>query len=484
MDNSRKVRHDIFVSYRRDWGNAEKNKDLGCAVARCIVKPLREAGYSVFFDCDEQVDETLPYMRMSKLIVIVLSDVFFDDIVGSNYAKELEEAKALCKPDKSNVLTISINKTFKRETLVGTSYDWLTGVNYQDLRFGKDYRNDIGEVLSKIKEKGLNPGKTKVQRKVQRLFGVICSLAFVLLFVLGYLALILFGDDSLVFVGGGTAKNYLYQEHNINVENYKAFRKGSVYLHMPSENAAVFLPEVFKDSASTLKNVPIVLSAEQFTASMLSEYIDTISFKKRNRIFELKCGETEAQVLLFPKGSFPKDSGTVTTERLLELIADDSTYVVTTNSHSGTYRCFAANCDGLDAFLHYKGRMRGEFSPGTDTNYLTNIMRGNKRVKRIVVLQNECYDIRKVSKGQEEDAKKAKCVTLKRNDGTVCAIPIYIYTVVMEVGKRGNNKNFVFYIDPQSAQGKFIKKLGYESDIEQEVSADSLIVQRSVGGER
>ncbi len=450
-------RYDIFVSYRSDWGGSEECKSLGCAVARSLVQPLKRAGYSVYFDCDEyteknlisrpQSDRTVAIMRRCKLIIILLSDCFFDRVDGSGFASELNAAKTLLDEGngKQKVIALNINKSFHSKVLYGTDFEWINSVKRRKLHIDEGFNTSYKSLLKAIRNPSLlGPRMTILQ-----------TLVFLLFLSLGYIGQTHFDSCNLLFAGGGTARNFLQQKYGISVGNYK---RGSVYLHMPSESAAVLLAEAVKDSMVTRKTpMPIILSAERYTDTVLKEYLEPTTFK--SRIFQLKCGDAKAQVLIYPKD--PRLGDSISLETLADLIKDSCTFVATTNYRSGTYCLFRSVLDsildGFDAVIQNK-RDRGlwdEFSPGIKGNYLGEKI--NDTITRVLVLQNEYYDILKVANLNDEDHNEAQCVTLYAGQGPVL-LPVYVYTVI---GKYLENGNPYYKIDPKSEQGKFLKKLGY-----------------------
>lgn len=445
-------RYDVFISYRKEYGGLAKD-DIGCAIARNLAQALEAEGYSVFFDCDRSpfptFDEASAAMRRARTICILLSDYFFKNLdPTSGYAQELHTAEAIYRQDKERVVFLNINGTFHISSVEGTAYAWLSKINYKRFQTARDFRKYFEEFLPAVGLKRL-----PVNRRIR-------LLRLLLLLVVAVMAAGWYYDshvrNRLFFTGGGTVKNFLIKEMHVNVDKYDY---GGCYQHQPSLPAAVLLAEEAKHEGDLSKKRDwkghyeyVILSTGQIDTSKFFRILSSKEFKNRYRILEYKLGYAVAQVVIYPEDPNCKD--TISLSKLKDLMADPSTFVITTDEQSGTYATYATLLPGFDSLMARK-RAKGaieEFTPQSPEDFLTTKL--DKDWSRVVVLQNNYYNIfDEAGVNGRDSAYEAAVIDSVRD---TVRLPLYVYMVV----EKGEDDRF--YIKANSLKGRFLRKVGYE----------------------
>ena len=149
----------------------------------------------------------------------------------------------------------------------------------------------------------------------------------------------------IVFIGGGSAKNYINDIYmkNQKIEEYP----GSFYINVPSSNAWLALVEEierYDHSPDKKKKKPtaiICLSADAIDAdtAFMKKEINKHVFKEK-RIVGIELGADE--LIVYRKGLTEelKDSNTISVNTLKSIINKDSVRKYTTKPESGTLKAY------------------------------------------------------------------------------------------------------------------------------------------------
>lgn len=389
---------------------------------------------------------------------------------GYNFAKEvylIDKGIEAGEISKKNVLLFNVDKVFKKKRDIKTAllehgfkfvgsqeYPWTEVID-----FPTDERFTISNMINPDSDKG---GEVKIKKssrfsyeRVKRimqwvLIPILCLLiiAFAALWGVKQHAIVIqdakiegqngeivtqknvidglidslsrikkqYGEECIVFAGGGTVQKYLAKYKDIDVNNYTHYP--SKYIHLPSAEAWSLLWDEITEDGDGRRYWPIVLSAEKLDDS---PHIALLS----SAIVEYKVGEIPLMVQI--KDDFEEKS--ICLDELKKLLDNPSYAVHTTSDHSGTYNAYRqvllSRHYDLDKLLKKKGR-----NVFTLSYYNTKAPGKTKDI----FLGNELYNY------QREPKMALKPVVYDAQTQDTVKIPLYVYAVATQKGSGNTNK--------------------------------------------
>lgn len=234
----------------------------------------------------------------------------------------------------------------------------------------------------------------------------ILFLAFIMCFVILGVKDCIDSRPIIVFIGGGSAKNYINDSFmkNQKIEKYP----GSFYINVPSKIAWLTLvEEIARYEKPHYKNKPtaiICLSADAIDTTFIKE---NNSVFVQKRIVGIELGTDE--LIAYQKGSIKEiidsDNNTISVENLKSIIMNNSVKIYTTKKGSGTLNAYERLINDTDAIKILKDNDSNRFYEFfTNDNFDSNcLILGSKYYK-----PNVASDSLKQMKIKGKDNKKSK----------------------------------------------------------------------------
>lgn len=452
--------YDVFISYRR---KSRSSLVHSTSLARSVALEFESQGYSVYFDCWDNENGWRDALESSRNIVVLLTGYSFD----SDKLWDGKTPKSLELFFNTEELNDHINNILGEDTDGGCFREEVRTIIqkiYKDKAFGPHVRwvNVDGEMgktkgierfllynfqvshldtsapflltsinISKEKtnEKAIiTKKKRQLSNKSFRRLALVMSLvSFVLVLALAgvWLAFrhqkndLMRCSDNLMYcselhkapklliAGGGSAKNYVRDSLSLDVNNYE----GSLYVHMPSGNAATLLFDEINDSLQ--RYYPVVLSTGPLDTTVLKDESRKrfmIDFSKR--VVEVELGETPLRVQLINyKGNKYKNWDSVSVEELRSLINNTKNKLYCTGSSSGTFKKYY----DLDII---KGRDCEEFSENEviDATGTLKIILGNDSYYQKSMKEDKVTNLRVLKGDTLQTIKIFACAVASRED--------------------------------------------------------------------
>lgn len=290
--------------------------------------------------------------------------------------------------------------------------------------------------------------KERIRQHVQRVIRrrnifrqSVWLLLLTLLFVAGFTTMRWFAFDratvtpepTLLFVGGGSAANYLRDHHIIDVSNTKL---KSLYLNMPSgQGYLIMADEVFENH--TRKNnptenncfYPICLSASEAKAKDFADsnvFDEEKEFSDKGIIISCFIGYDTLEAHFFFNAADDMaplpETDILQAEELERLLrTEQSMKIFTTRKQSGTYKAFSENMHCYPDSL--ESDRRGIFYSATETNSLVNDVKGRKGY---VLLGSRAYTPTRWKEFSEANKDTYRTYAVALGDSVICK-PICLY---------------------------------------------------------
>ena len=242
-------------------------------------------------------------------------------------------------------------------------------------------------------------------------------------------------DTTLLFAGGGSAKNLINSEYGLELSQYT---KNSLYVNMPSGNSWQLVKEdlLHKDSPTSFNFKPIAVSAAEANDSVfLPSGYDYEKFCEKGRIISVKIGYDELVVYMGDSLAKKYPDSTISKQQLSQLIAEQKqtkklglktvAHVYTTEIASGTYKGYRdvlgiADLDSVDKILY-----------GSETN-LKSVAEAHGGEMKVLLLASEFY-----KPGGMDNLSMVKKAIVDE-EGKAYRKPVYLYFAA-EVDASKNN---------------------------------------------
>lgn len=426
-------KYDVYIAYRQGVRKDETGENIPLITP--VFEALSRAGYKVFFNYgdDEKKKETnddqnLEYIDTAPVILVFLDKSVKDMKEGDGFDKEIKRIRQrISQIGSSKGILVYRYNGYTHECRV---LDLSKSTYLEE----KTELKRSAQLVVRDVERELHNYHSPSYKCLKRT-KIIVSLAFVVLAGIAlfacvnmaknkavadtakedYRLLVESGESRLVIAGGSTVKNFLEATEDGFIDNYS----NSIYIHMGSEEAWGLLMEDIMATDSGRRYYPIVLSAGKIDSASIrvrTGYVDDVSFgdfKSRRNIEELKCGETNLIVQLYPKNNF-KDyckKKKITISELGKLLKEKNNTILTTSNQSGTLSAYKGYLPDSSLFKNTT-----IFNPNTYRD-----INGKE-----IILTNEQY---KYSK----DPGNTIDLLLVDDHGLQCKLDLYIYSIVTRV---------------------------------------------------
>ena len=253
----------------------------------------------------------------------------------------------------------------------------------------------------------------------------------------------------VVTAGGGTVANKLLSDGKL--ENV-------TYVPMPSEVAWYLLADYpYAQDAWGDRYEPVVLSAERITEENFKKrtnYSDK-KFPEDWKVVEYYLGSTKLNVVLyardtsvFHKIKIDTNIGVIKVGKLKEILRRDETYILRTDTLSGTYASFKKVID--DPTLLIKLKNAEKLNPEDDNkrNCLSTILDVDSTKDIVIVLCNELYRLPPQSSNNKYVSLPNGSLFIVDKNGDTVHQPLYMYTLARRVW--GSHENYNYEILPKA----------------------------------
>lgn len=277
-------------------------------------------------------------------------------------------------------------------------------------------------------------------------------------------------SNTILFVGGGSAVNFLKKEVGIDVDTYQnsmmvRLGSGSAWSVLAEDANLVNLSR--QDTAVKHTYIPVCLSAGQMDTNMVKSIVDAKTLTKAY-IIEWKVGEDPLVVYvnktLYEERVWPKlkknrsqflSGDNLTPKGFAELLKTDSIAVFTTSPNSGTLKMYRdvlkdPSVDSLDRTLLYpKNKKFFLFNESSDKK----LVETNKAEGKEVFLGGEYYYWKEI----DNRRKKYKEFEIVNSKGDKYKKDIYVYFPVYKYMPPGAGDHKL--VVPELIRGEFLEKL-------------------------
>ena len=284
-------------------------------------------------------------------------------IAAHTYSKEQhpEVMVFLREFDKNNVTP----EIMKVEQLIKEKFGTKYYVDYSDL---DDLKSKVEERIVRYIDKHEKEIKNKGRKKpwYKRVhIGVIClALMFAVVLTWMYNS---YKEPILVFAGGGSVKNYLYNTcDSLDVRDYPH----SINIPVASGSSWGILFEEYhrKLEGQNLEFVTVCLSAGKILDTLLKENGNALKDKSA-KVVEVFLGYDSLRVYIGNKvrdDNNLTDSITISTDLLASLIQNNNYMLYTTSTTSGTLKSYLDCLPNIDFADKWEKQMIKVFYEGTD----------------------------------------------------------------------------------------------------------------------
>lgn len=267
-------------------------------------------------------------------------------------------------------------------------------------------------------------------------------------------------NKSLLFVGGGSALNYIKKNHHIDIQNYP----NSIYASMPSSIARSMLGEEYNRHLKNYNFVTVCLSAGQADTLELLKNCNINNFNDEANIVECYLGEDTMAVFVQEKfiSDYPhliaKEQKTITPKALYNLISEQSksqqqikARFFCTNLKSGTRDCYNSylikECG--DTTVNDMSEINNSIGIFNERDGEDNLINNNYSY---ILMGSKCYYPFILDKTDfQENRYRALLLVDEKNN--ILSKPIYLYFVAF---RNPNNRN---YIDIPKPIFKLLKEI-------------------------
>lgn len=405
-----------------------------------INKEYKEKGNAIEIDIrtfenvegDKQENYDFFIQNESDIVIVILKNE-----IHKYTERELEIAANAYKEKKIPEIIVFLNKD-KKETSEIKKIEELLEKHLGDGHFYVEYAN-TKELQREAKKRIENFARPFIQtNNIIRRWLMILLAACALFFAGLYIWKFVYNSTSpnLLFVGGGSAINYIKENKDIDICNYPH----SIYASMPSSIAQSMLGEEFNRSKSNYNFVTVCLSAEKAKISQLLKHCNKEEFIKAYNIVECYLGEDT--MAIFVQNSFYKDhpnkimdnQNTITPKQLYDLLKESPSNInfYCTNPQSGT-----RNYYNMHLLKEHNDTTIKDMSSINSKIEVFNERDGENLTienSSYIIMGSNCYYPKSLNESTSEDKRFKKLMFVDNNNpNKIITKGVYLYFIAKRI---------------------------------------------------
>lgn len=418
----------IFVAGAKDLKN-ERNALKALAHDINIKLKKNVINTTTYYNYKDNQEEYNKVIKRESDIVIIL----FKGEIGEYTEIELKTAAEAYKEKKKPEIFIFFNKD-KAEASKIKKIESLLQKYLGDGSFYIEYRST--EELKTEARKRIVDYITPIiytNNKIRRWLKLlsVCALLFAGFITWKYVNNN--ANPNLLFVGGGSALNFIKENKNIDISNYP----NSIYASMPSSIAQSMLGEEFNRSKDNYNFVTICLSSEKAKISQLLKHCNEKDFSANYNIVECYLGEDT--MMVFVQNNFfynhpdliKENQTTITPKQLYKLIKepDLNADFYCTNRQSGTrdyYNMWLLK-EQNDSTIKDMSEINSNIDIFNERDGEWNLIKNNSSY---IIMGSKCYYPKNLDKSISKDKRyKALMLVDDNNSKKPISKDIYMYFI-------------------------------------------------------
>lgn len=282
--------------------------------------------------------------------------------------------------------------------------------------------------------------------------GAIVIFVFIVILVF-YLYLTVWNQNRLLLVGGGSAKNYIKEECEMDAISEKP--KYWIYAPMPSSNSWTLLTEEAMKDDKDRKYYPICLSAEEAKVTNFLGNMELTAFKKKGVVVSLLIGYDTLKAYCNASYINRKFLDDMIKQSCSELKCDNRDSI-TSPFFDSIFRINTIRCDTLNALLQRDTNIKlyaTSLGSGTRDTYIDSNKANLQFLTKKIAPNNhtiELYtDISTIDSNRNfivlgsryykpsHGISKAKVLTVLDTNGNPIIKPIYLYFIAYNKSDKG-----------------------------------------------